>query len=397
MLNTAQARAIPTLVALTVLTLAFTGCAPEQARLAAVLPLTGIDAPYGLSLQRGLEVAQEELRAAGSTIELTVVDSLSDPETAHARAAELYGSGHLAVIGGVSADELRAMAAEAERVERVLLSPSSAALEGFADAHYVYRITPSARVAATQMGAFAERRLEAETAVLVVEERTFARGLDEAFATAFATGGGKVLETLSVPSVANVAAVAERIVELRPDVVYLAAHEGVVGGVVHALRRARFKGEILTTSAFARPGAIRDLGKEASGVLLTRDILDVEADGPARAFAAAYRARFGEEPDLWAAYGYDALHVLARALEGRPSLPSEVRKGLRDGIDAVPGVTGTVQFDERGGLVRYPRIYVVDDDLEQKDYLERQRTRRAELQAKLEKLHDKASQLTPSS
>jgi ABC-type branched-subunit amino acid transport system substrate-binding protein len=104
-------------------------------------------------------------------------------------------------------------------------------------------------------------------------------------------------------------------------------------------------------------------------------------------------------PDLYAAYGYDSLQVLAAAVEGRPALASEVHKGLRDSITEFPGVTGAIQFDEKGDVQKFPRVYVIGDDLPLYDYNERiqrqqeeLRRRREELRKRLEQLHEQAGE-----
>ena len=53
--------------------------------------------------------------------------------------------------------------------------------------------------------------------------------------------------------------------------------------------------------------------------------------------------------------------VLAEALKkaSRPT-SSEIWKGMRQ-IQSFPGVTGIVQFDEKGDVQKYPRIYTVSD------------------------------------
>jgi branched-chain amino acid transport system substrate-binding protein len=78
----------------------------------------------------------------------------------------------------------------------------------------------------------------------------------------------------------------------------------------------------------------------------------------ARAFVQRYQARYHEDPDSQAALAYDAVRLLARALEAGHRDPASIRAWLagvgrdgRGGSPAFEGVAGTVKFDEHGDPV----------------------------------------------
>jgi branched-chain amino acid transport system substrate-binding protein len=78
----------------------------------------------------------------------------------------------------------------------------------------------------------------------------------------------------------------------------------------------------------------------------------------ARAFVQRYRARYREDPDSQAALAYDAVRLLARALEEGRRDPRAIRDWLagvgadgRGSSPAFEGVAGTVKFDEHGDPV----------------------------------------------
>jgi branched-chain amino acid transport system substrate-binding protein len=191
----------------------------------------------------------------------------------------------------------------------------------------------------------------------------------------------------------------ERVLTVQPDAVYLAAFARATSVMIKELRRQNFKGRILTTSAFTT-SAIAEVGDAAKDVVLTQIFFELDSEhAHVRSFVEGFQEKFGETPELYAAYGYDALKVLAAAVEGRPALASEVHKGLRDSIKEFPGVTGAIQFDEKGDVQKFPRVYIIEDDLSLYDYNERiQRTqeelrrRREELRKKLEELHNQPSE-----
>lgn len=388
---------------LTLLLLLFSfGCTDQTIRLGVVVPSTGVDQPYGEVIRRGIELAYEEIQAQPDNhIELIIVDSESKPETAAAKLEEVFDQGALAAVGGITSDEVGAMLEVVDRYDRVLLSPSASAPELSGISRNFYRIIPSDYTAATKMADFAVRAIEAKTMVLVTEERAFARGIESVFKPAYEELGGQVIETISIPvGLGEMSGLMERVVTLNPDAVYLAAYEARVGAMIQSLRQLNYQGRILTTSAFAKTSAIARAGQDAEGVLLTQSVFEPDSEhAHVQKFVNAYEERYGEKPDIFAAYGYDAMKVLATAISGRPNLASEVHKGMRE-IKDMPGVTGSISFNEKGDIVKYPRVYIIGEDLALYDYNARVREqqdkirqRREELQRQLEEIRRQAKEI----
>lgn len=365
------------------------GCPGEEVvKFGAVLPLTGEAAIYGQPVQRGVDLAFEHLQSQAElpyALELVTVDSESDPEKAKELLRQIYRDGALAVIGGVTTAEALQMVPVADEVDKVLVSPSASTPQLSGISKNFYRVFPSdAREGAT-MGNFATQKLKAEKVVILAKEDAYAKGIQEVFKTEFERYGGEVLDLIEFPSLgSDLSGLVERVMTLRPDAVYLAAYAPDLAQMIRHLRDQGYKGTIFTTSAFAAPEIIAQVGRPAEGVFLTQAVFDIESEDPIiRNFIEAYRAKYDLEPDLYAAHGYDSLMVLAEALKKGGRTSSEFWKGIRS-IRDFSGATGTVQFDERGDVQKFPRVYVVNEGL-LVDYEAEVERRRREL---LERLRD---------
>lgn len=376
------------------------GCPDKTVKIGIVLPLTGVDQGYGTAIKKGIEIAYSELKGAdrATPVLIEIVDSESDPEVAKQRVEEQYSNGAMVVIGGVTSDEVKAVMEVVDRYDRVFLSPSASSPDLTNISRNFYRICPSDYSAANRMADFAARTLDLKTAVVIVE-RTYGQGISAVFEDSFKTHSGEVLETIEVPQgTMDFGGLVERVITVKPDAVYLAAFAQATSAMIRELRKQRFGGRILTTSAFTA-SAIADVGEAAKDVVLTQIFFELDSEhAHVQKFVEGFEQKFGEMPELYAAYGYDALQVIAAAVEGRPALPSEVHKGLRDSIKEFPGVTGAIQFDEKGDVQKFPRVYVIGEDLGLYDYnqrIQRQqeelRKRREELRKKLEELHNQTS------
>ena len=350
---------------LAVLLAAF-GCEQEKVmKIGAVLPLTGEGAVYGQPVSKGVELAFEELKAREGfpfPLQLQVLDSESDPMKAEQLLEQLYEEGALAVIGGVITPEALQMVTVADRYNQVLISPSASSPELTGISKNFYRVFPSdAREGAT-MGNFATQKLKAEKVVILAKEHPYARGIQQQFGEQFEQFGGEVLELIEFPSVpSDLSGLVERVMTLEPDAVYLAAYAEDLARMIKGLRDLGYKGTIFTTSAFAAPEIIEQVGKPAEGVFLTQAAFDTASENPLVAnFVNSFREKYGVNPDLYAAHGYDSMLVLAQAALESGTIATEFWKGVR-ALRDFEGATGTIQFDERGDVQKFPRVYVVNN------------------------------------
>ena len=373
--------------------LLISGCAKDETiTFGAVLPLTGPYEIYGQSIRKGVEAAVDEIQSMEDypyQIEITIVDSEGDPEKAKTLLDELYDSGVFAVVGGVTTAEALAMVAEADRSERVLISPSASSPELTGISRNFYRVFPSDSREGTTMGNFAARKLQIENVVIITKEDPFARGIQEVFKTEFERNGGTVTEVIEYPEgAADFSGFIDRVMTLSPQAVYVAAYADDTAKLIKALRERNFEGNILTTAAFALPEVIEQVGADAEKVFLTRAVFEADSEEPhIKEFVDGYRDKYGLSPDLYAAHGFDSRMVLAEGLVETGPFPRDLWKGVR-GIRDYAGVTGTIQFDEKGDAQKFPRVYVVEDgDLV--DYEQEVERRRAELLERLRQLEER--------
>jgi branched-chain amino acid transport system substrate-binding protein len=148
---------------------------------------------------------------------------------------------------------------------------------------------------------------------------------------------------------------------LSPDAVYLADYADGLVTLLSGLESRGYDGKILTTSSIASAEVFSEAGGAAEGVLFTQSNYDVDAeDERVQQFVQAYREKYGSAPDLYAAHGYDAMRIYARALQEGGRRPSQFWQGMR-GISGFPGVTGAIQFDEQGDVQKFPRVYIIQE------------------------------------
>jgi len=366
------------------------------AKIGAVVPETGTAAVYGSAIHRGIELAHEVTQKdpQAPRVQLLWADSASDPEKGARELERVYDEGAVAAIGGVTSAEALAMVPVADRKNQILLSPSASLPQLTGISSNFFRIFPSDFSEGTVMAKFAFDTYKVKSAVILAKEETYAKGIQEVFADEFRRKGGQIIEILEFPAnTSDFAALADRVNTLKPDAVYIAAYANEILGILRELRRQDYQGNILTTSSFAAAETIAKAGAAAEGVLFTQTALELEGDMPpqVREFAAAYRAKYGTDPDLYAAHGYDAYQVLVEALRQGGDTATSFWKGMRN-IHEFPGVTGTFQFDEKGDVQKFPHVYRIKDgkaldyELERQRQLKEARERLQKIQEEIERL-----------
>jgi branched-chain amino acid transport system substrate-binding protein len=340
-------------------------CGDGGARVGAVLSQSGDLAIYGNEVQRGIELALEEINAAGgyggAPVELVVRDDQSSPQVAEGVVRELIDEERIEIfIGGVGSDATLALAPIVEENEAVLLSPSAAAPAITDAGKFVFRNYPSAALEAASMADFA-REQGLDRVVVFCEDDAWGRGLTRVFRERFEGGRRATLlfelggGTIPAPLVAQVR-------NMQPDGVYLVTYAGATREILPLLSESGIDAVIMGTSSIG-PQVVEELGAAAEGLVLTRPAFDVasEEDG-ARKFVLAYRQKYpGSEPDVHSANGYDAMKLLWTAIKDAGSTDAEdVRRSLAD-IDGYAGAAGPTTFDDKGDVVRQPRLFVVRD------------------------------------
>lgn len=375
------------------LLLATTGCGTDTIRIGAILPETGGLESYGSATRNGIEVALAEIQADTEyPIELEVVffDSGSDPDVAAEQLEGVYRDGVNVAIGGVGTDEAKAMVPIADNLDRILISPSASSPDLTDISTNFFRVYPSDFLEANKMAMFAKENLDLEQVVIIAEELDYARGIQSVFKQEFERRGGEISEVVEFPpNTKDFSGIVEFVTGLRPAGLYIAGYDLGVAELIRALRDAGYEGKILTVAAFATPRAMELAGDAAVGALLTKVVFEVDSEhAHIKSFVEAYEALHGEKPDLFAAHGYDAMKLVADAIKGRTQITSELLKGLR-GIKDFPGVTGSIQFDEKGDVQKFPRVYLVSKDLTLYNYDAHVAEQRKQIEERRKALEDR--------
>jgi branched-chain amino acid transport system substrate-binding protein len=356
-----RARALSLLVAAAAVA---TGCSEREQSPVHIGVAGPLGAANGESMRLAAEMAADSITIAGRRIEFVFMDDGADAQKAGTIATELARDPRIvAVIGHMnSAASLRASDAYNGRVENtppvLQISPASSSPQLTHAGEWTFRLTPTDHEFAPVLAKAAADLGRRRAAVMYVND-DYGQGVRSTFETAFRAAGGTV-----VSADPYLGAVLERGDELDPYLVRAlgrGADALVIGGqaeagmkIVVAARRLGYTGPVL--GADGMTGA-KDAGPVAEGIFVSSAFLPDADNERARAFVAAYQARFDRLPDHRGAMTYDAVLLLRDAIEA----VGTDRRAIRDWVATVgrtrppiDGVSGQIAFDENGDVVNKP-------------------------------------------
>jgi branched-chain amino acid transport system substrate-binding protein len=140
------------------------------------------------------------------------------------------------------------------------------------------------------------------------------------------------------------------------DVIFFAGLEQWAGDFLREAHRVGMTKPIV--GAFSDTPLLRQRADAGLEGAMYFDMYDVNSPTPEnQAFVRKFRARYGKDPDTWAAQGYDALYLIANAVHSTGSVnPLDLSYAIRY-MAPWEGANGTYKFDGRGEMDDKP-IYL---------------------------------------
>jgi branched-chain amino acid transport system substrate-binding protein len=331
-----------------------------------ILPLTGDYGAFGGSVARGIGLATEEINAEGGVdgrmVVVDVEDSGGIPQLGRSVAEKLISEvGVAAIIGAMSSEVTLAIAPLAEESGTVLLSPASSSPKISSAGDYVFRNYPSETLQAELIVGYAFRQLCRRAGTLTVSDGDGAR-LNEAFLSTIRRLGGTVAYNQSFAG--NTRDFNSHLAGLEkaaPECVFIVGHNRQLREIVSQARARGVKAVFYSPVIFHDEETVAAGGASLEDIVFSAPAFDRESTSPhIEQFTGAFRDRFGGEPDIWAAHGHDALHLLVEAMRSHGTAGAQIRDGLY-AIQDYQGIAGRTSFDVHGDVQRPGRFITVKD------------------------------------
>ncbi len=357
---------------------------PDPILIGSLHPLTGGLAGAGNRMDNGAQMAVDEINAAGgiaslggAPLELVSADSTGAADVGGSEAERLIDEGVSAFIGTYQSAVTTVVAAIAER-DGVPLVIDVAVDDTILDAGYtnIFRIQPNA----TSMGANGAKFLselggdEIKTVAYLHDDTGFGVSVSQAFAAAAGQYGIEVITDIPYApfSVTDLTTEMAQAAAGSPDVIVITGYynDGLLAARAAADLEVDVKAIIgIAQGAFHTPQFVADFGADAE-LFFNSNYHFNSSDPKVAAVLERFEAEFNDAMDTEAMLAYQAIYVIADALERAGSAdPADVRAALATTniTDHFMAFPGPITFDETGENVNAEPVLmqVVDGAVQQ--------------------------------
>ena len=316
--------------------------------------LTGNHAQYGKSSANGFKLAVKEINDAGGIngkkIKIVEADSKSETAESVNAATKLISDDKVVAIVGpaVTANVIAESQVATDNMIPVIAPDATnpdVTVENGNLKSYIFRSCFIDPQQSEVMAEFAAKDLEAKTAVLYLDSSSdYSKSLGKIFKEKFEAAGGQVvMEEAFLAKDQDFKAALTKIQTANADVIFVPAYYEEVGKIVKQARELGITAAILGTDGWDDPKVVEIAGGDAldNTFFCTHYF---EGDEEVQDFIKAYQAEFKENPNVFAALGYDAGKMLIDAIQRGGDSSEKIRENIENIKDLKVG-TGVITMD----------------------------------------------------
>ena len=337
----------------------------EEIKIGAILPLTGPAAKYGESTKKGIDLKIEEINTTGGVknrkITIIYEDSQADPKIGVTVAQKLITVDKVpAIIGAVASSVTLSLSPIAEKNEVVILTPLSSAPSITDAGDYIFRNVPSDFYGGKVAAQYAVLDRGWKTLAILYQNNDFGVGLKGVFESEVKKFGGEITDAESFEQGgSDFRTQLTKIRKSKSQAVFLVAGKEAIQILIQA-KELNLNSQFLATGMIEDPEVIKIAGNAANGVYFTQLQYDPHStDTVIQNYVKFFKETYGSEPDIISAYGYDAMKILAHAMENSNFTPEGIKNALYR-IKDFKGVTGDISFDEKGDVIQSMGIKIIE-------------------------------------
>ena len=350
--------------------LALTSCGAKETneiKIGGIFPLSGAVAVYGVECKNGIDLAIEEINAAGGINGKNVVLISEDDEGNPDKTVNAYQKltskdGAKIIIGSLTSGCTQAITNRAQAQKVVQIAPAATAPAVTDAGDYIFRACFIDPFQGRVGGKFSAETLNAKTAAILYDTgNDYSVGLTENFEAAFTQAGGKIVaKEAYTTNDKDFNAQLTKIKSANPDVVYLPDYYNVVALIAKQLRAQGIEAPIVGADGW--DGILGNSSAEVLNGFYSNHYATDSTDPAVQAFVKKFNDKYSKDPNSFAALGYDSVYILKDAII---KAGSDDATAVKEALKATNGdyVTGHLTFDEKRNPIKSAvMLEIVKDD-----------------------------------
>jgi branched-chain amino acid transport system substrate-binding protein len=317
-------------------------------KLGAILSITGAGGVYGPQSRDGMLLAVDEINKSGGVngaqISLEVQDDASDKaQSAQLAQTMIQQDQVLALLGPTLSNSAVGVHPLAENLKTPIVAVSTTGIHIVPDCNfpnetpckYVFRDSLGEQTAIPDnIMSYAQDKHPATGVLLVAQDDKFS-----------SDGGTIVQQTVGQYNInllkvikfskteADLSPYVTQAVQLHPDVIFITSLGGIPAKIMIEARKQGWQGQFLGGNGFNTATVSKQAGSAGQGARSASAWYIGNTFASNADFVAAYKAKYGKDPDQFAAQGYTGIKVIADAAR-RAGLTFSDLPGDRDKLRA---------------------------------------------------------------
>lgn len=321
--------------------------------------LTGVQAALGVHERNGVQLAIEEINAAGGItgrpIKLIIRDDLGTPEGAKKVDRELVNMDVVAIIGHTTSGQTLSGLAVTEPARIILLSPTTTTSELSGKDDYFFRVAYSLKNRAYAMSCYIYQNHHINRIGIVydIDNTAYSKSYMKDFSDNYRVLGGKVtgVASFSSKSQPDFTSLIKQLRRSKPGGILIIAADIDTALIAQRTRLTGWSVPLFSTSWAQTETLINHGGKAVEGLKIEIANTINNQTQTYLNFKKNYLNRFGHAPLFSASLGYEAARILVTALQKTEGKSSGLKKALLD-IKDFKGLNETFSFNKYGDVIR---------------------------------------------
>lgn len=312
-------------------------------------PTTGGAAIYGQAVQNAIQLAIDEVNAAGGvngyTFELNFQDDEHDPEKSVNAYNALKDWGAQMLIGTVTSGPCIAVSEKTKEDNMFQLTPSGSAVE-CAQYDNCFRICfsdPNQGAASAQY--IGDNGLATKVAVIYDSSDVYSTGIYESFVQEAANQNFEIVsaEAFTADNKTDFSVQLQKAKDAEADLVFLPIYYQESALILSQAASMEYAPAFFSCDGMDGILTVENFDTSlAEGVMLLTPFAADATDDLTTAFVASYQEQFGEIPNQFAADAYDAVYAVKAAIEQSGATPD---MSVSDICEALKGAMTQISLD----------------------------------------------------
>ena len=338
-------------------------------------PTTGDNAIYGTAVKNGIQLAVDEINAAGGIngkqIEYKFEDDQSDAEKSVNAYNTLKDWGMQMLIGTTTSTPCTAVVEESHNDNLFQLTPSATAVESIQYDNAFRMCFSDPNQGSASADYIADNNLAKKVAVIYNSSDTYSSGIYQNFVTEAEKKGLEVVaaKAFTADNKTDFSVQIQKAKDAGAELVFLPIYYQEASLILAQANKAGFSPKWFGCDGMDGILGVKNFDTSlAEGLMLLTPFAADSKDEKTANFVSKYEEKYKDTPNQFAADAYDAIYAIKAALEEANATPdmsaSDICDLLKDAITKVniDGATGSgMTWSATGEVNKDPKAVVIQN------------------------------------